>query len=51
MQSQEPTPSPRKDGYADNLSLTLNPVPLPAAVWLFGAGLLGLGALTSRKRS
>lgn len=39
------------DGYADNLSLTLNPVPLPAAVWLFGAGLLGLGALTSRKRS
>ena len=24
---------------------SLNPVPLPAAVWLFGAGLLGLGAL------
>lgn len=39
------------DGYADNLSLKLNPVPLPAAVWLFLPGLLGLGALTNRKRS
>lgn len=38
------------DGYADNLSLKLTPVPLPAAVWLFGAGLLGLGALANRKR-
>lgn len=28
---------------------SLNPVPLPAAVWLFGAGLLGLGALANRK--
>lgn len=37
------------DGYADNLSLKLTPVPLPAAVWLFGAGLLGLGALANRK--
>lgn len=30
---------------------SLNPVPLPAAVRLFGAGLLGLGALANRKRS
>lgn len=30
---------------------SLNPVPLPAAVWLFGAGLLGLGALANRKRA
>lgn len=30
---------------------SLNPVPLPAAVWLFGAGLIGLGALANRKRS
>ncbi len=26
------------------------PVPLPAAVWLFGSGLLGLGALLRRRR-
>jgi hypothetical protein len=39
------------DGYADNLSLILTPVPLPAAALLFVPGLLGLGALASRKRS
>lgn len=39
------------DGYADNLSLTLNPVPLPAAALLFVPGILGLGALVHRKRS
>jgi len=39
------------DGYADNLSLKLTPVPLPAAAWLFVPGLLGLGALANRKRS
>jgi len=27
------------------------PVPIPAAVWLFGSGLLGLGALARRRRS
>jgi hypothetical protein len=27
------------------------PVPLPAAAWLFGSGLFGLGALARRKRS
>ncbi|TPQ24705.1 VPLPA-CTERM sorting domain-containing protein [Methylomonas koyamae] len=31
------------DGFiVDNLTYTTAPVPLPAAVWLFGAGLLGL---------
>jgi hypothetical protein len=30
---------------------SLKPVPLPAAVWLFGTGLIGLGALVNRKRS
>lgn len=30
---------------------SLNPVPLPAAVWLFGAGLLGLGAMANRNRA
>lgn len=39
------------DGYADNLSLTLTPVPLPAAALLFVPGLLGLGVLANRKRS
>lgn len=39
------------DGYADNLSLILNPVPLPAAVWLFAPAVLGLGTLARRRRS
>jgi len=30
-------------------SLTVNPVPVPAAVWLFGSGLLGLAAAARRK--
>jgi hypothetical protein len=30
---------------------SITPVPLPAAVWLFGAGLLGVGALAKRKHS
>lgn len=28
-----------------------SPVPVPAAVWLFGSGLLGLGGLARRKKS
>lgn len=39
------------DGYADNLSLKLTPVPLPAAVLLFVPGLLWIGVLANRKRS
>jgi len=50
------------DGVADtgfDLSVTtplltydgMAPVPLPAAAWLFGSGLLGLGALARRRRS
>lgn len=42
---------PYNDGYADNLSLKLTPVPLPTAAALFVPGLLGLGALANRKRS
>jgi len=40
------------DGYADNVSLTLTPtsaVPVPAAAWLFGSGLLGLIGMVRRK--
>lgn len=32
------------------VSLTASPVPLPAAAWLFGSGLLGLGSLAGRLR-
>ncbi|MGC4098619.1 MAG: hypothetical protein QM706_16020 [Nitrospira sp.] len=39
------------DGYADNLSLMLHPVPLPAAALIFVPGLLGIGVMASRKRS
>ena len=31
-------------------TLNIGPVPLPAAVWLFGSGLLGLGALVRRRK-
>jgi hypothetical protein len=34
--------------YAGTLNLA--PVPLPAAVWLFGSGLLGLGSLVRRRK-
>lgn len=37
------------DGFADNLSLTLAPVPLPAAIWLFGGGLGAVAGLARRK--
>jgi len=30
------------DGKIDTARLTANAVPIPAALWLFGAGLLGL---------
>lgn len=32
-----------------NLGLTVHPVPVPAAVWLFGSGLVGLAGLARRK--
>ena len=38
------------DGYADNLSLTLNPVPEPGTLLLLGTGLAGLAARLNRKR-
>lgn len=34
--------------YAGTLNIA--PVPLPAAAWLFGSGLLGLGALVRRRK-
>jgi len=35
---------------AGNVLLTLAPIPLPAAVWLFGSGLLGLASIVRRKK-
>jgi len=32
-------------------SFVNNPVPVPAAVWLFGSGLIGLVGVARRKRS
>lgn len=39
-----------RSGHGD-LNLTVTPVPLPAAVWLFGTALLGLVGFNRRKRS
>ena len=33
----------------DNIQLDLKPVPVPAAVWLFGSGLIGLVGVARRK--
>jgi hypothetical protein len=35
--------------YAVATPITQSPVPIPAAAWLFGSALLGLGALKRRK--
>ena len=35
----------------DNANLTASPVPVPAAVWLFGSGLLGLVGVARRRKS
>jgi hypothetical protein len=39
------------DVYFDNASMTVNAVPVPAAVWLFGSGLLGLVGVARRRKS
>jgi hypothetical protein len=35
----------------DTTSLTINPIPIPAAIWLFGSGLIGLVGIARRKRT
>ena len=32
-------------------TMTVNPVPIPAAVWLFGSGLIGLIGIARRKKA
>ena len=41
------------DAYIDNVSITADvpAVPVPAAVWLFGSGLLGLVGVARRKKA
>lgn len=34
-----------------SMTVTASPIPVPAAVWLFGSGLLGLVGIAGRKRS
>ena len=45
-------PSCASDVYFDNVSVTadVSAVPVPAAVWLFGSGLLGLIGVARRKK-
>ena len=42
-------PDPSINVYVDNLSV--NSVPVPAAVWLFGSGLIGLAGIARRKKA
>jgi hypothetical protein len=37
-------------GFSANFNVMTNPVPLPAAVWLFGSGLMGLLGFSRRKK-
>lgn len=37
-------------GFNANFNVMINPVPVPAAVWLFGSGLIGLFGLSRRKK-
>ena len=37
--------------YFDNVSISTSAIPIPAAVWLFGSGLIGLIGVARRKKS
>lgn len=37
------------DGHDVRFTLTLTPVPLPAAAWFFGSGVIGLAGLARRR--
>jgi hypothetical protein len=41
---------PATNQYYDNLNLGVAAIPVPAAVWLFGSGLLGLVGVARRKQ-
>lgn len=45
-----PSPTPAADcGNGQQFSMTVSQVPVPAAVWLFGSGMLGLAGLRRKK--
>jgi hypothetical protein len=47
-----PVPGCTSEAYFDNVSVTVETaVPVPAAVWLFGSGLLGLIGIARRNKS
>jgi hypothetical protein len=48
-QETEGTYNDQKYIFADDFTLALNPVPIPAAAWLFGSALLGLGVVKRKK--
>jgi hypothetical protein len=37
-------------GFSANFNVMINPVPIPAAIWLFGSGLIGFFGLSRRKK-
>jgi len=39
------------DAFFDNVSMTVNAIPVPAAVWLFGSGLIGLVGVARKKKA
>jgi hypothetical protein len=41
----------RGQRYTGEIQFTAAPVPIPAAAWLFGSGLVGLVAMTRRKKT
>jgi hypothetical protein len=46
-----PVPGCTSEAYFDNVSVTVEAVPVPAAVWLFGSGLIGLIGIARRKKA
>ena len=39
------------EAYFDNVSVTVEAIPVPAAVWLFGSGLIGLVGVARKKKA
>lgn len=39
------------EAYFDNVSVTVEAIPVPAAVWLFGSGLIGLIGIARRRKA
>jgi hypothetical protein len=37
--------------FADDFTIGVTAVPVPAAIWLFGSGLIGLTAIARRKQT